>query len=578
MNIFDSLKLPQWLRFLAFCVATFYFIAKVVLLILWFFSPESNPRLEPTVGLFDVGFGITWFVATIGLSRSGDFKQFAKWLDIRIRGHVTKEHEKTRQLFTQEKYRIPVYVDGYQSEKHREADLKLLIKLWQYINTKNVNLILEGILHQNLDSKSYDNFRAYLIFREEHPEADFIGDPMRNVFSEFDEILVAFDHQLFQSAGFDLFGETRVIRPDYRLENLRSQEIEDMKRQQWDHTLELRNKVKEEHSKLVIEIKRHFPEFEFDVPTRDYQTEKHREADMKLLSSIWRTLNSDNFARFAYKIEQRSATFADYEQFDKYLENRQTLQWMKFHNDDTESALRKFDESFIAFNKQYWQSHGRDERNSDRIQSDYKQRGLSRSERKSAEDDRDKAIDRLYELKEDHANLIQTLTNYFPEFDFSTNSYQSEEQREADKRLLHKLLEYIDNNTLTNLYHHVYNRTLRYDYYNKYIEEYQQLRQSAENQFINSELEVIFIEFDQLLAQFDNQLSLHSDLIDRGSTQLFVPHYKLPEVKPDFRFQSDEIRQEKIKQHQIDVQLAKELRQKHSEMIGKVKRILPDAF
>jgi hypothetical protein len=322
--------------------------------------------------------------------------------------------------------------------------------------------------------------------------------------------------------------------------------------------------------------------YKIPVEIEGYISDKHREADLRLLRDIWGTLNSDNFARFEHKIDQRSATFKDYDQFDTYTNNRNTRQWMGFHNEAIESALKEFDAKFIEFNYQFWQSHGRDERNSDRIQPNDKQRRLSRSEEKFAQTERAKALNKLDELKVAHSKFVKTLKNHLPEFDFSNTInntlYQSDEQRESDKRLFRKLAEYIDSNTLLNIYHDIYNRTLRYEYYSKHIAEYQRLRQTAEHQFINNELEEIFKDFDQLLSDFDNQLSIHSDLMDFGSTQRFVPHYKLPEVKSGFRFQSDEVRQEKIKQHQIDIHLANELRQEHGEMTGKIKRILPEVF
>lgn len=77
-----------------FGVACLYWIVWICFLILWLIDPESNSRLEPATGLIEAVMSAIFFLSSFILERSGEFQQLYK----RIRGHVTVEHEKTREL------------------------------------------------------------------------------------------------------------------------------------------------------------------------------------------------------------------------------------------------------------------------------------------------------------------------------------------------------------------------------------------------------------------------------------------------------------------------------------------------
>lgn len=99
--MFDRLRLPRWIGWLAFSAAGLYFLAKLGLAILWLLNSEGTDRFEPAIGILDIGLGILMVLAGAGLRQTGEFTRVASILDKRIRGHVTEEHNKTRQLIVQ---------------------------------------------------------------------------------------------------------------------------------------------------------------------------------------------------------------------------------------------------------------------------------------------------------------------------------------------------------------------------------------------------------------------------------------------------------------------------------------------
>lgn len=91
--MFDNFKLPRLIGWIAFVLATQYFIARILFLVWWFIYPESNSRLEPGVGLLDMGFAILWFFAGAGLRKNGEFKNLFNYLvrEIRENREITKQ-------------------------------------------------------------------------------------------------------------------------------------------------------------------------------------------------------------------------------------------------------------------------------------------------------------------------------------------------------------------------------------------------------------------------------------------------------------------------------------------------------
>lgn len=80
---------------------------------------------------------------------------------------------------------------GY-SEGHRASDLKLLNKLWKWINSTNLQNLEYQINSHWVEQDYIQILHRYLRYREHNPESRFIAPDLENHFKEIDETMIIF--------------------------------------------------------------------------------------------------------------------------------------------------------------------------------------------------------------------------------------------------------------------------------------------------------------------------------------------------------------------------------------------------
>ncbi|MEO8396732.1 MAG: toll/interleukin-1 receptor domain-containing protein [Chloroflexota bacterium] len=147
----------------------------------------------------------------------------------------------------------------------------------------------------------------------------------------------------------------------------------------------------------------------------------------------------------------------------------------------------------------------------------------------------------------------------------------------ADQRLLTELWKYIGSQNIREVINSVYDRTLEYKRFQNTIGKYCYLREAhPEKHFIDSKLEGAFSEFDNILIDYDNQLSREETVETIGGRRLFVPAYKRPEVLDHAHYQSDEVYQRNSQEHDKTLQMGREVLKKHTELVKFIQRITPE--
>jgi hypothetical protein len=142
----------------------------------------------------------------------------------------------------------------------RQADLRLLEKLWKTINSENLNHLIGATEQRSLYETCFDRFLRYREYRARNPEFRFDHLILENLFSPFDSILGDFLDQVIGSAQFNDPRTPGCIWPHYIDV---STTYRPHKEQQWNEVLATSKKLGEEHHRLVTALKRYFPEFDF---------------------------------------------------------------------------------------------------------------------------------------------------------------------------------------------------------------------------------------------------------------------------------------------------------------------------
>ncbi len=255
--MFDNWKLPRWVGWLAFGAASLYFVAKVGVSIWWFLNPIAYPRLEPAINVIDLGFVFLWFIAATGLRQRDESSKSLQVVDRRIREHVTSEHEETREAFRRSKQE--------QKLEHREsqqkiADRRLLGDLWQFINWRDLNDIVDQI-HYGIGDYDFYKARivAYLYFREDNAERQLQTPELSQALAEFDKALGKFNLQLSTYADAEPQGDRWVWFPHYKYPL--SQELYEYKHTEYRKAVGYGIEMLDKHKELVAVIRILFPDF-----------------------------------------------------------------------------------------------------------------------------------------------------------------------------------------------------------------------------------------------------------------------------------------------------------------------------
>jgi hypothetical protein len=164
-------------------------------------------------------------------------------------------------------------VDRVEPSPYRDADLRLLKKFWRMISSRHVRNVISKVNYRGLTYGYYqETFSAYLDLREHHPENHFIDEKLERVFSQFDEVLAAFDSQLFKGTKIE-FGigdeiNAAVFVPVYKKVGIVDQETYDRLLGEYLKILELGSQLEEKHAEVVRTVQHLLPEFDFtDEPS-----------------------------------------------------------------------------------------------------------------------------------------------------------------------------------------------------------------------------------------------------------------------------------------------------------------------
>lgn len=158
--------------------------------------------------------------------------------------------------------RVQVRYGSEYSEAHQRADLRLLEKIWQTINTDSLELLLQCVIQGRITWDSYQRFVDYLIKREERPEYSLVHYDVEQALSEFDRNLGKLDAHIRNSHEQDNKEADVILRPKHKLRILsdKDRKFSEQERREALNTLEL---LMESLRKLVQIMKTHFPEFDF---------------------------------------------------------------------------------------------------------------------------------------------------------------------------------------------------------------------------------------------------------------------------------------------------------------------------
>jgi hypothetical protein len=255
--VFENLKLPRWLGWSAFGVSGLYLLAKVGLAVAWLLKVEGADRYEPAIGLLDIGLGILMVIAGAGLRQTGEFSKVLRVLDHSIRGHVTREHEETRAVIRSSQQQREF---EYRESEQMIADRRLLRDLWQFINWRDLNDIVDQIHYGVGDYDFYkEKIIAYLYFREENAERQLQTSELSQALSEFDTALHKFDRQLSTYADAEPQGDRWIWFPHYKYRL--SQEMYEYKHREYRKAVDYGMEMLDKHKELVTIIRSRFPDF-----------------------------------------------------------------------------------------------------------------------------------------------------------------------------------------------------------------------------------------------------------------------------------------------------------------------------
>jgi hypothetical protein len=177
-----------------------------------------------------------------------------------------------------EKHKIPVEVEGYKSDKHREADIRLFKKLWTYLN--DFEDVITYLLHFELIEKSRYKavIESYIELRERKGNS-FIHEDIEVVFKSLDQTLDEFESERVIITGLNRIpidsreGPIMIVAncKFMRLEGPRSSQsylefnrIVDIKLKEWNKFGEKSDEIDQHIAKIVKTVKIVLPEIEFD--------------------------------------------------------------------------------------------------------------------------------------------------------------------------------------------------------------------------------------------------------------------------------------------------------------------------
>jgi len=157
---------------------------------------------------------------------------------------------------------------GSLTEKHRQADVRLLYDLWECISTNDVDGVIAGVFNHNLMEKYFNKtFSRYLYTLRRKTENHFINVGLEAGFNEFDKVLNEFIDQLWLEETVELIRGQLVFVPAYISPQLRNQDQESvvyMKNLKAKETTDrFGQEVLKQHQALVMTIKQIMPEFTF---------------------------------------------------------------------------------------------------------------------------------------------------------------------------------------------------------------------------------------------------------------------------------------------------------------------------
>lgn len=161
-----------------------------------------------------------------------------------------------------------------------------------------------------------------------------------------------------------------------------------------------------------------------DNDALQYENQRQREHDLKLLERLWKKMNSRNIIRLDDDTQYRILESEFYaENFRRYLYERQEYSELRFISPVVEAQVQLYDEALAEFIQQLFQSAGvEDFHGKPTIRPDYKLPRINRETQKYKEREWDKTVDKLLELRRVHDTLVAFLKKHFPEFDFFGDS------------------------------------------------------------------------------------------------------------------------------------------------------------
>jgi hypothetical protein len=209
-----------------------------------------------------VGFLKAWRDRHEKLQDKADVIQATRDESELTRQTMLEKFEETHHIIRQEKQQIPVIVESYISNTHREADLELLAEIWQVINSDRVKHLDDSLQQGVLRDDFYQTFQTYVLKKMNVPEYDFLGLHVKKHFDLFDESLTQLDRQLIQSHGVEDFQGQLTLRPDYKQKFL-AWKVRKYKEKEYDKTIDMLLEMREKHRELVKFLRQEFPEFKF---------------------------------------------------------------------------------------------------------------------------------------------------------------------------------------------------------------------------------------------------------------------------------------------------------------------------
>lgn len=168
---------------------------------------------------------------------------------------------------------------GVLSERQREADLRLLMKLWPHITSHNIEKLDNRTQNRQVPYDFYLNtISAYLRLRDlyTYPENHFCSSLLESAFGQFDHVFGQFHEKLISCYSGTRTSDSYILMADieyldHHATRPVSDDVLEFKLQEYWKTVKAVLEVRVQHAKLVRTIKTIMPEFDFDdhAPERE---------------------------------------------------------------------------------------------------------------------------------------------------------------------------------------------------------------------------------------------------------------------------------------------------------------------